>query len=90
MNMRNMLTADDVAEIMRVTRRTAYTYMRKMPHTESPLRVAEEDLAVWIEGRTVAPKAAGKVKPAQVIPFQRRGRAAADEWRIPRRRSAAV
>ena len=90
MNMRNMLTADDVAAIMRVTRRTAYTYMRKMPHTESPLRVAEEDLAAWIEGRTVAPKATGKAKPLQVIPFQRARRAAADEWRIPRRRSAAI
>ena len=90
MNMPNMLTADDVAAIMRVTRRTAYTYMRKMPHTESPLRVAEEDLAAWIEGRTVSPLAGGKAKPAPVIPFQRRGRAAADEWRIPRRRSAAI
>ena len=89
MNMQKMLTADDVAAIMRVTRRTAYTYMRKMPHTESPLRVADEDLAAWIDGRTVAPKATGKAKPAQVIPFQRR-RPATDEWRIPRRRSAAV
>lgn len=88
--MPKLLTADDVAAIMQVTRRTAYTYMRKMPHTESPLRVAEDDLAAWIEGRTVAPTAAGKSRPAPVIPFQRRGRASADEWRIPRRRSAAV
>lgn len=88
--MRNMLTADDVAAVMRVSRRTAYTYIRQMPHTEKPLRVDEEDFHAWIDGRTVAPAAAGKAKPAPVIPFQRPRRAAADEWRIPRRRSAAV
>ena len=87
--MRKLLTADDVAEIMRVARRTAYTYMRQMPHMESPLRVAEEDLFAWIDGRTVAPAATGKAKPAPVIRFQRPQRGA-DEWRIPRRRSAAV
>jgi len=88
--MRKMLTADDVAAVMRVSRRTAYTYMRQMPHTENPLRVDEDDLHAWIDGRTVAPAASGKAKPATVLQFQRPRRAAADEWRIPRRRSAAV
>lgn len=90
MNMRNMLTADDVAAVMRVSRRTAYTYMRQMPHTESPLRVTEEALQAFIDGRTVAPREKpGTKAKAPVIRIDRRRRAAPDDWHIPRRREAA-
>ena len=39
--MDKLLTADDVAEVLQVSRRTAYKIMHEMPHMESPFRVAE-------------------------------------------------
>ena len=55
-----MLTADDVAGILKLSRRSAYTVMRSMPHTEKPLRVTERALAEWVDRRTVYPGQAGR------------------------------
>ena len=53
--MDKLLTPDEVAEVLRVSRRTAYRIMHQMPHMETPFRVAETGLRAWIAGRTVAP-----------------------------------
>lgn len=55
-----MLTADDVAVALKVSRRSAYTVMRAMPHMERPLRVTERALAEWVDHRTVYPTEAGR------------------------------
>ena len=51
--MKALLTVDDVAAILKVSRRTAYGYMMQMPHMERPRRVTEGALEGWINGRTV-------------------------------------
>ena len=90
MNIKRMYTPDDVAEILQVKRRTAYTYIQEMEHTENPLRVTEEALQAFIDGRTVAPREKpGTKAKAPVIRIDRRRRAAPDDWHIPRRREAA-
>ena len=53
--MDKLLTPDEVAEVLRVSKRTAYRIMHQMPHMETPFRVAETGLRAWIAGRTVAP-----------------------------------
>ena len=84
--MEKLLTPDDVAAILRVSRRTAYRIMHQMPHIETPFRVAETGLRAWIAGRTVAPatESKGKAKARQ--------RAAkmplvGEVYKIPRRRA---
>ena len=83
--MDKLLTPDEVAEVLRVSRRTAYRIMHQMPHIENPFRVAETELRVWIAGRTVAPatESKGKAKARQ--------RAAKitllNDYHIPRRRT---
>jgi predicted DNA-binding transcriptional regulator AlpA len=51
-----LLKPEEVAKILNVSRRTAYEYMRQMPHMEEPFRVAEEALEAWIRAKTVAPR----------------------------------
>ena len=55
--MERLLTPDDVAEILQVGKRSAYTYMGQMVHMDSPLRVTEEALREWINKRSVDPEA---------------------------------
>jgi hypothetical protein len=84
--MDKLLTPDDVAQVLQVSRRTAYRIMHQMPHVETPFRVAETGLRAWIAGRTVAPatESKGKAKARQ--------RAAkmplvGEVYKIPRRRA---
>ena len=65
--MDKLLTPDEVAEVLRVSRRTAYRIMHQMPHIETPFRVAETGLRAWIAGRTVDPamENQGKAKARQ-------------------------
>ena len=65
--MDKLLTPDEVAGILSVSRRTAYRIMHQMPHIETPFRVAESGLRAWIAGRTVAPamENTGKTKARQ-------------------------
>lgn len=81
--MENLLTVDDVAGIMRVSKRTAYTYMRQMIHTETPLRVTEASLREWIEGRIVDPEEKKRRKNATAY---RHRISIPSDYHIPRRR----
>lgn len=84
--MEKLLTPDEVANILRVSRRTAYRIMHQMPHLETPFRVAENGLRAWIAGRTVAPateiKGIAKARQrAAKIPL------VGEVYKIPRRRA---
>lgn len=57
--MEKMLTVDDVANVLQVSKRSAYGYMRDMPHIDRPLRVSEMSLREWINARTKAPATRG-------------------------------
>lgn len=84
--MEKLLAPDDVAGILQVSRRTAYTIMHQMPHLERPFRVSESGLRAWLYERTRQPEGKGKGKQKA-----RRGReqmTAAADFRIPRRRAA--
>ena len=58
--MDKLLTPDDVAAILQVSRRTAYNYMGQMPHLERPFRVSEAGLRAWLYERTAQPGEKGK------------------------------
>ena len=84
--MDKLLTPDEVANILRVSRRTAYRIMHQMPHIETPFRVAETGLRAWIAGSTVAPamENTGNTKARQraaKIPL------VGEVYKIPRRRA---
>ena len=89
--MDRMLTVDDVARVLSVSRRTAYTYMAQMIHMDSPRRVTEYSLRAWIAERTAGPdepketKGKGKKKTRQrPLKMALMG----NDYRIPRRREA--
>lgn len=50
-----LLSPEQVAEIMSVSKRSAYDHMHRMPYMDSPLRVRERDLKEYIESRMVYP-----------------------------------
>ena len=84
--MDKLLTPDEVAAILQVSRRTAYRIMHQMQHIETPFRVAETVLRAWIAGRTVDPamENTGKAKARQraaKIPL------VGEVYKIPRRRA---
>ena len=64
MIMERLLSPDMVAEIMSISRRSAYTLMHSIPHIEQPLRVKEKELQRYIESKTVYPMPIGKRKRA--------------------------
>ena len=61
--MDRLLTVDDVAQVLSVSRRTAYTYMADMIHLSRPLRVAESSLREWMVRGTERPGNKPVVKP---------------------------
>lgn len=79
--MDRLLTADNVADILQVSARTAYGYMSEMPHIDRPRRVTEGVLKAWITGRTVIPaeKKVGRNR-------YRLRDAIAEDYRIPKRK----
>jgi predicted DNA-binding transcriptional regulator AlpA len=83
--MDKLLTPDDVAQVLQVSRRTAYRIMHQMPHIDTPFRVAETELRVWLGRKTVDPsmiETKGKAKTHQraaKIPL-------VNDYHIPRRR----
>lgn len=84
--MEKLLTPDDVAHVLQVSRRTAYRIMHQMPHLETPFRVAESGLRAWMAGRTVDPamenQGKGKARQrAAKIPL------VGEVYKIPRRRA---
>lgn len=50
-----MLSPEQVADIMSISKRSAYTVMNRIPHMEQPLRVTERALREYIESRMVYP-----------------------------------
>ena len=59
-----LLSPEDVADIMSISKRSAYTVMHRIPHMDSPLRATERALREYIESKTVYP-----------MPLKRRKRA---------------
>lgn len=53
--MERLLAPDQVAEIMSISKRSAYTVMNRMPHMEQPLRVTERALREYIDSKMVYP-----------------------------------
>lgn len=78
--MDRLLTVDDVAEILRVSRRTAYGKMKQMIHLPSPLRVTETALRGWIAEQMVDPATKTKA-PRRVMTGP------ITDYKIPRRRA---
>jgi hypothetical protein len=84
--MDKLLTPDDVAAILHVSRRTAYTIMHQIPHLERPFRVSEAGLRAWLYERTAQPegKDKGKQKARQrAVKMPLLG----NDYHIPRRRA---
>lgn len=85
-----LLKAEQVAEILQVCVRTAYTIMHQMEHMERPFRVRESALENYIRDHSAGPgqnlKSAPKRKRYQTYQKQ----AAEPDWRIPRRRPAGA
>jgi hypothetical protein len=82
-----LLAPDDVAAILQVSRRTAYTIMHQMPHLERPFRVSESGLRAWLYERTRQPEDKGKGKGkarqrAVKMPL-------VSDYHIPRRKEGA-
>lgn len=84
--MDKLLTPDEVAGILRVSRRTAYRIMHQMPHLERPFRVSESGLRAWLYERTRQPedKDKGKGKAHQ---RHFHGPLLGNDYHIPRRRA---
>jgi hypothetical protein len=81
-----LLTPDDVAAILQVSRRTAYTIMHQMPHLERPFRVSESGLRAWLYERTAQPEEKGKDKgKAHQRPVKMP--LLGNDYHIPRRRA---
>ena len=80
--MQKMLTVDDVAETLQISRRSAYRYMAGMVHLERPMRITEGALREWILRGTVDPDAP---KRPRITPRRHTG---PDAYRIPKRRTS--
>jgi hypothetical protein len=72
--MERLLTPQDVAGILQVSKRKAYDLMKGMRRLENPLRVTETSLAEWINERSREPgKKTAKKRPLVTV------------WRVERR-----
>lgn len=82
--MEKLLKVEEVAEVLQVSKKTAYGYMGQMIHMENPLRVSEGSLRAWINERTRAPEEKGRAGKAQTrsgstrMPMEK-------DWHFPRR-----
>lgn len=85
--MDQLLTADDVAEILQVSRKTAYKIMHQMTHLEQPFRVSNGALLAWMSEKAKGPapeKGRNKTgKRAAAVPLM------GYDYHIPRRRETA-
>lgn len=70
-----LLSPADVAETLKVSKRTAYKLMQEMAHIERPMRVTEASLTEWINQRAVEP---GRKRRSAKRPL-------VTEWKIERR-----
>lgn len=53
--MERMLSPEQVAEILSISKASAYTVIHRMPHMEQPLRVTERALREYIDSKMVYP-----------------------------------
>lgn len=67
--MRNLLTAQDIAERYRCSEKTARRYMRQMEHMEKPLRVTEDAVKQWELDRTMG--MGYDLPPLRKVPIRR-------------------
>ena len=67
--MEKLLTPADVASILSVSKRTAYSLMKGMARIERPLRVTEGSLREWLADREITPgeKPKYKRKPNWIV-----------------------
>ena len=79
--MERMLTVDDVAETLQISRRSAYRYMAGMVHLEKPMRITEGALREWISRGTVDPDAPRRPRVTA------RRHTGPDTFRIPKRQT---
>lgn len=59
-----LFTVDDVAVILRVSRKTAYKKMHEMRHMEHPFRVEESVFMAFIAANTICPMKKPQLKNA--------------------------
>ena len=82
-----LLKAEEVAEVLRVSKQTAYGYMRQMAHLDQPLRVTETALAAWINDRMRGPAEAAMPKVKPILPKAGTAKRGPDGlFHVPRRR----
>ena len=79
--MEKMLTVDDVAETLQISRRSAYRYMAGMVHLEKPMRITEASLRAWIAQGTVDPEAPRRKR------ITAKRHTGPEGYRIPKRRT---
>lgn len=72
--MERLLTADDVAMVLKTSRRSAYRHMHDMAHLETPFRVTETALRAWIAKKTTIPYTDRKTprRPVKTAEIERR------------------
>lgn len=72
--MERLLTADDVAQVLKTSRRSAYRHMHDMVHIETPFRVTETALRAWIAQKTTIPYTDRKTprRPVKTAEIERR------------------
>lgn len=72
--MERLLTADDVAQVLKTSRRSAYRHMHDMVHLETPFRVSETALRAWIAQKTTIPYTDRKTprRPVKTAEIERR------------------
>lgn len=72
--MERLLTADDVAQVLKTSRRSAYRHMHDMVHLETPFRVTETALRAWIAQKTTIPYTDRKTprRPVKTAEIERR------------------
>lgn len=72
--MERLLTADDVAQVLKTSRRSAYRHMHDMVHLEAPFRVTETALRAWIAQKTTIPYTDRKTprRPVKTAEIERR------------------
>lgn len=83
----DLLDSEAVAKRYGVSRDTAISYMRKMRHTENPLRVTVQDMIAWDNSRMVDPEAEALARKGRKTTRFQWEPEPEGGWKIPRRRA---
>lgn len=85
--MDKLLKVEDVAEVLQVTRATAYKYIRQMRHMENPVRVTEGDFRAWMQMQMAMPgeiRKEPKKKKQGKMHMPKVGPGPDGKWHVPR------